>query len=654
MASEYLTGRGSSSHSAGDASASAAPGKRTLTGGLSPTFGVRAQDDAGASLGGLAFLSVTAARPGASEVDPFFFAQPGGVSPSAGVVDAAATVGLGDVSGVQLHVNAAAHELAASHDAHAVTFGQDIHFAAGAYAPETDAGARLLGHELAHAAQQRYATPVAAAKARTTSTGDTVENEADAAGESFLQALGGREVAPVRITPSVMAVARFQGAAPAARTLTQPPVGNQNAPGPTRDPIAAGRQAARNARRREARESDLEVPNPTIRPGGAPPDFVTVSDQSAQSTMGHDADVPHDSVIDFVPRFFHVVPAIHHDARMITSPDELLTIWTLYLLDEPQPAPWSGRVPGATLRNNPLKLPPEGGSDDEPNDSWVQPWNKMRLPPGTAAGQILRRMVRTRCQDDPGGVRRRSALIEACTARAREVESLQALIPQSTARQEVAAEANHRRRRPPSPKLVLPLGKAPYLGLYQNLAQARRLVHDPAYDRDTKQDRKWDAAMKVGGSHGISDALWREGSQLLSTLGRAYRPPGRGVYRPDWSRTKPNVSMQVDHIVELQVVAQVDQARYDSIENYELLEESANKSSGSVLMHAIKKEREELFRETGDRAYLDGPLTFESVILGSAGVLGERWRPEEIREGEHLITLRGLTLAAALGDASPW
>ncbi len=301
MASEYLTGRGSSSHSAGDASASAAPGKRTLTGGLSPTFGVRAQDDAGASLGGLAFLSVTAARPGASEVDPFFFAQPGGVSPSAGVVDAAATVGLGDVSGVQLHVNAAAHELAASHDAHAVTFGQDIHFAAGAYAPETDAGARLLGHELAHAAQQRYATPVAAAKARTTSTGDTVENEADAAGESFLQALGGREVAPVRITPSVMAVARFQGAAPAARTLTQPPVGNQNAPGPTRDPIAAGRQAARNARRREARESDLEVPNPTIRPGGAPPDFVTVSDQSAQSTMGHDADVPHDSVIGSDP-----------------------------------------------------------------------------------------------------------------------------------------------------------------------------------------------------------------------------------------------------------------------------------------------------------------------------------------------------------------
>ena len=84
------------------------------------------------------------------------------------------------------------------------------------------------------------------------------------------------------------------------------------------------------------------------------------------------------------------------------------------------------------------------------------------------------------------------------------------------------------------------------------------------------------------------------------------------------------------------------------------LEESANKSSGSLLKAAIKKERDDLFLETGDPTYKTAPLKFESVILGGAGILGERWRPDEIRHREHLIALRALTFSAANGDKTPW
>lgn len=140
---------------------------------------------------------------------------------------------------------------------------------------------------------------------------------------------------------------------------------------------------------------------------------------------------PHNVVVDYSPRLFHVIPAIHHDVPLVTTPDELLTIWTLYLLDVPQPAPWSGRVPVA-LADDPLRLPPEGGSDDGPRASWVQPGEKMRLPAGSAASQILWGIVRMQGpHDDPGGRARRETLIEAFNERARAVPALQALIPPS-------------------------------------------------------------------------------------------------------------------------------------------------------------------------------------------------------------------------------
>src|SRR5712671_3809831 len=62
-----------------------------------------------------------------------------------------------DFSQVRVHADAKAAESAQAVNALAYTVGQDIVFGAGQYAPGTNAGQRLLAHELTHTAQQRTA-----------------------------------------------------------------------------------------------------------------------------------------------------------------------------------------------------------------------------------------------------------------------------------------------------------------------------------------------------------------------------------------------------------------------------------------------------------------------------------------------------------------
>ena len=59
-----------------------------------------------------------------------------------------------DFSGVQIHTDGHAAQLARSVDALAFTVGRDIVFRAGQYRPETNEGKRLLAHELIHVVQQ--------------------------------------------------------------------------------------------------------------------------------------------------------------------------------------------------------------------------------------------------------------------------------------------------------------------------------------------------------------------------------------------------------------------------------------------------------------------------------------------------------------------
>ncbi len=75
-------------------------------------------------------------------------ALPSPVAASAGAVLGA------DLSGVRLHTDSAADGLARSVQSVAFTQGRDIYFSRGSYAPHSGDGSRLLGHELAHVAQQ--------------------------------------------------------------------------------------------------------------------------------------------------------------------------------------------------------------------------------------------------------------------------------------------------------------------------------------------------------------------------------------------------------------------------------------------------------------------------------------------------------------------
>jgi hypothetical protein len=60
-----------------------------------------------------------------------------------------------ELEGIRVHDGAEAERSARALGARAYATGTDLVFAAGAYAPATGEGERLLGHELAHVAQQR-------------------------------------------------------------------------------------------------------------------------------------------------------------------------------------------------------------------------------------------------------------------------------------------------------------------------------------------------------------------------------------------------------------------------------------------------------------------------------------------------------------------
>jgi len=59
-----------------------------------------------------------------------------------------------DFANVRIHADSRAADAARSIQARAFTFGQNIAFGAGEYAPESQAGRRLLAHELTHTLQQ--------------------------------------------------------------------------------------------------------------------------------------------------------------------------------------------------------------------------------------------------------------------------------------------------------------------------------------------------------------------------------------------------------------------------------------------------------------------------------------------------------------------
>jgi hypothetical protein len=108
-----------------------------------------------------------------------------------------------DLSGVRVHHGSPSADAADAVGARAFAVGQDVHFAAGEYDPDSGAGQRLLAHEVAHTVQQ--AGGVAASPQPTlevSSPGDAHEQEAEAAADQMVAG------APARVSTGAAVVAR--------------------------------------------------------------------------------------------------------------------------------------------------------------------------------------------------------------------------------------------------------------------------------------------------------------------------------------------------------------------------------------------------------------------------------------------------------------
>jgi hypothetical protein len=121
---------------------------------------------------------------------------------------AGAEAGFGDLSGVEIHTDAAAADAASSVGAKAFAVGNDIFFGAGYFQPGTEKGDQLLGHELAHTAQQRGAATQMQTKLEVSTPGESMEVEADQAGSVFAQAARGEAVSPVSLQSTGQTIAR--------------------------------------------------------------------------------------------------------------------------------------------------------------------------------------------------------------------------------------------------------------------------------------------------------------------------------------------------------------------------------------------------------------------------------------------------------------
>ena len=97
-----------------------------------------------------AFAGVASASELASAAGDVQKLESGGGSNLPAAVQARAAASLGvDVSPVQMHENSAVAKMGAK----AVSDGQNVHFAPGAFQPDTRSGQQLIGHELAHVVQ---------------------------------------------------------------------------------------------------------------------------------------------------------------------------------------------------------------------------------------------------------------------------------------------------------------------------------------------------------------------------------------------------------------------------------------------------------------------------------------------------------------------
>jgi hypothetical protein len=94
-----------------------------------------------------------------------------------------------DFSHVRVHADANAAESARAVNALAFAVGHHVAFGTGRYSPQTEAGSRLLAHELAHVVQQRREPAAVQAHRAISEPGDPAEREADVAADLAMRGL---------------------------------------------------------------------------------------------------------------------------------------------------------------------------------------------------------------------------------------------------------------------------------------------------------------------------------------------------------------------------------------------------------------------------------------------------------------------------------
>lgn len=180
----------------------------------------------------------------------------------------------------------------------------------------------------------------------------------------------------------------------------------------------------------------------------------------------------------------------------------------------------------------------------------------------------------------------------------------------------------------PQVRLVLPAEKAFHARLYGALVAERRLVHESTYQRGSPaQADKWDTALYPRSPTDMRQETYDRGISMGLSEAR--------LFRPNWSRDRYPIEMQVDHIVELQVTPRAERGLWNSAVNYELLDQPTNGRSGPRLRGNIARERRRLVALTGNAAWATLPLRF-TVLIVEGSPMGERWQDDEIRLGEHL------------------
>ncbi len=122
-----------------------------------------------------------------------------------------------DLSNVRVHTGAESAQAASAVGARAYATGNDIHFAAGAYDPQSAFGVHLLAHEVAHTVQQRGAAPTRQHRLEVSFGTDSAELEADRAADAMVSGVP----ASLGATPSALS-RKEDATAPAAESAAAP------------------------------------------------------------------------------------------------------------------------------------------------------------------------------------------------------------------------------------------------------------------------------------------------------------------------------------------------------------------------------------------------------------------------------------------------